>query len=152
MALAQPRALTVPEEMRLFAGLAIQPFLAAAVAFLSFPLLIWGRDGRMLSGGYPNDSTGPAIGVAIYVGIGVVVVTAFVVFPVAVWLLKRRLATLPLCLAIGFGLGNLPFVVGTILSGGNPRLIWSHAFASLIGLTCAAAFWVIAIRGRSVLN
>lgn len=36
----QPRTLTPAEEMRLFAGLAAQPFVAAGVAFVSVPILL----------------------------------------------------------------------------------------------------------------
>jgi hypothetical protein len=57
------------DEVKLFAGLAVQPFLAAGVAFVSFPLVLLDRSGRTLAGGFPSNPTDAAISVALGVGV-----------------------------------------------------------------------------------
>jgi hypothetical protein len=49
----KPRTLTAAEEMRLFVGFVVQPFVAAGVAFFAFPFLLLGRDG---AGGYTEPT------------------------------------------------------------------------------------------------
>jgi hypothetical protein len=71
----QPRTLTPAQELRLLAGLALQPFLAAGVAFVSFPLVLLDRTGRTLAGGFPSDPTDAAISVALGVGVVALFVT-----------------------------------------------------------------------------
>ena len=70
-----PRRLSSAEEMRLLAGLFVQPFLAAGLAFIAFPLLLLDRDGRTLAGGYPLDPTDAAVSVAMGAGVVAGVVT-----------------------------------------------------------------------------
>jgi len=72
-----PRSLTSAEEFKLFSGLAVQPFLAALVALVSFPYVMLDRDGR-LGGAYLFG--GAATGLAFGVGIFAVVLTVVAVF------------------------------------------------------------------------
>jgi len=145
---SRARTLTPADEMRLFAGLAVQPFVAAGVAFVGFPVFLLDRTGRTLAAGVPSDPTAAAMSVALGAGIVALFVTLVGVFPTAIWVVKRRPLTFAQALLFGVGFANLPVVLGTILSGGNWSLLRSHAFASLIGVAGAAAFWVISIRGR----
>ena len=52
-----PRTLSSAEEMRVFAGMVVQPFLAAGLAFIGFPLFLLDLERRTLAGGYPSDPT-----------------------------------------------------------------------------------------------
>ena len=144
----RPRALEPSEQMRLLAGLAIQPLLAGGLAFVSFPVLLLDRSGRSLAGGFPGDVTDAALSVAAGSGIVAVFVTLLCVLPTAAWLMPRRRIRLREALLFGFGFGNLPFVVGTALAGayGVTGFARGVAFSSLLGLTGAAAFWAIALR------
>jgi hypothetical protein len=136
--------------MRLLGGLVVQPALAGGVAFVSFPLLLLDRSGRTLAGGFPADPIDAAVSVALGAGIVAFFVTLVGVLPVALWIVRRRRLTFMAALLFGLGFGNLPVVLGTVLIGsyGPSSLLRGVAFASLIGLTGAAAFWVISIRGR----
>ena len=142
------RALTVPEEMRLFAGLIVQPFIAGCLAFLLFPLLFLDSNGHALAGGLPSDVMGAARSVAIGAGIVAFVVTIAAALPIAVSLKKRGLISLGEALLWGLGLGNVPMVLGAMLAGtyGVQGLIRGVAFSSLLGVGCAAIFWMIALR------
>jgi hypothetical protein len=144
------RTLTRAEEMRVFWGIAVQPLLAGALAFLSFPFLLLDRSGRTLAGGFPADVTDAARSVAIGAGLAAVPVTLLGVLPTAVWLMKRRRISLGQALLFGLGFGNLPFAVGSMLAGtyGVPGFVRGVAFSSLLGLAGAAAFWTIALRER----
>jgi hypothetical protein len=138
--------------MRLFVGLAVQPLLAAGVAFFGFPLLL-DQSGRTLAGGFPADSTDAAASVAFGVGIVAVFVTVVGVFPTVLWILKRRPVTLALALLFGLAFGNLPVMLGTVLAGGYgvAGALRGLAFASLIGLTGAVGFWlIVVVWGRDV--
>lgn len=146
----QLRTLTPSEEMRLFGGLVVQPFLASVLAFVSFPVLLLDRAGRTLAGGFPTDQTDAAISVAVGTGIVAFFVTLVCVLPTALWLLKRRQVSLTQALLFGLGFANLPVVFGTVSTGGGygpEGALRAVAFASLVGLTGAAAFWLISIRG-----
>jgi len=149
----QSRTLTPADELKLFVGLAVQPFLAAAVAFVSFPLVLLDRAGRTLAGGFPSDPTDAAISVALGVGVVALFVTLVGVLPTAVWLAKHRRLTLAQALLIGLGFANSPVVLGTVLTSGGygaEGALRGLVFASLIGLSGATAFWVISIRGRDL--
>ena len=58
---SRARTLTPADEMRLFAGLAVQPFVAAGVAFVGFPVFLLDRTGRTLAAGVPSDPTAAAM-------------------------------------------------------------------------------------------
>lgn len=145
----EARTLTPAQELKLLAGLAVQPFLAAAVAFVSFPLVLIDRTGRTLAGGFTSDPTDAAISVALGVGVVALFVTIVGVFPTAVWVVKRHSLTLTQALLFGLGFANLPLVLGIVLTRagyGPAGVLRGVAFASLIGLTGSAAFWVISLR------
>ena len=137
------------EELRLIGGLAIQPFLAGALTFVSFPIILLDRDGRTLAGGYPGDVTDAALSVALAASLVAALVTLVGVLPTALWLTKRRRVPLKDALLLGLGFGNLPYVVLTLLAGGTyglAGLVRGVALSSLLGLAGAAVFWAIALR------
>ncbi len=142
------RMLTPSEQLKLFAGLAVQPFLAAAVSFVLFPLLLLDRTGSTLAGGIPASQTDAAISVAAGAGIVALFVTAIGVFPTALWLVTRRPVPLIQALLFGLAFANLPMVLGTVFAGtyGVEGALRGVAFASCLGLAGAAAFWLIALR------
>src|SRR5262245_22900664 len=145
----QPRALTALEETRLLAGLFVQPFIASGVAFFSFPVLLLDRNGETLAGGFPGDPTDAAFSVALGTGLVALVVTVVGVLPTAMWLTKRRDLSLGQALLFGLGFGNLAYVVMAIAAGGTyglPGLVRGVLFSSLLGLTGAVSFWLIALR------
>jgi len=137
--------------MRLLGGLVVQPFVAAALAFVMFPLLLLDRGGQTLAGGYPADVTDAALSVAMGVGIVASAVVLIGVLPVAVWLIKRHDLTLKETLILGLGFGNLPYVLLGVAAGGTygvAGLLRGVTFSSLSGLVGAALFWLISIRPR----
>lgn len=145
-----PRTLSPSENVRLFWGLVVQPLVTSAMAFVSFPLLL-DRDGRTLAGGFSADRIDAAVSVAAGVGIVAFFVTLVGVLPTVLWLVTRRYVTFARALVFGVGFGNLPVALGTALTGGvhGPAgALRAIAFASLVGMAGAAAFWVISIRGR----
>ncbi len=139
------RTLTPIEQRKLFAGLAVQPFLAAAVSFFLFPLLLLDRTGHTLAGGAPTNQADAALSVAAGVGIVALLVTAIGVFPTALWMMTRRPVSVAQALLVGLGFANLPMVLGTVFAGsyGVEAALRGFAFASLIGLAGATAFWLI---------
>jgi hypothetical protein len=150
-----PRTLTAAEEMRLAAGFVVQPFVAGLMAFVSFPFLEFGRDF-----GFTPDLRGAAVSVALGTFLFAIAITLVVAAPTAVWVLKRREVTFKRALLFGLAIGNLPVVAGAVLAGfqrlvlsaSRPANLWAAVgtvlFSSLIGLTCAAVFWAISVRGR----
>lgn len=145
---APPRTLTQPEAARVALGLVVQPFVTAAVAFFAFFLLMLDGTGRTLDGSFPENPIQAAMSVAAVTGFLAVVVTFLGVLPTVVWIVRRRRVTLTYALFFGLGFGNLPIVLATLFFGGNWNLLRTHAFASLTGVSGAAAFWLISIRGR----
>jgi hypothetical protein len=146
----QPRALSVPEERRLCAGLVVQPFVAGGLAFLIFPFFLLDANGRTLAGALPADVMDAAQSVAIGVGIVAFFVTLLGVWPAAVWLTKRRPVSFGEAQLWGLGFGNLPMIIGTMLAGMHRGEGFARgvAFASVLGLAGAAMFWIIALRTR----
>jgi hypothetical protein len=139
--LSPARTLTPADEVRLFLGLAVQPLVAAVLAFVTSPVLF--EDvGRAVEG-----SSEVALGIALYVAIGVTIITALCVFPTVIWWVKRRPASLTTALLFGLAFGNLPAVLAVVVAGGARDVVRLHAFVSLIGLVGAAAFWTISVRG-----
>jgi hypothetical protein len=124
--------------MRLFRGLVAQPFVTGAMAFVSFPVF------------FPRDRIDAAVSVAAGVGIVAFFVTLIGVLPTVEWLVTRRYATFAQALVFGVGFANLPVLLGALTAGvyGPAGGLRAIAFASLIGVAGAAAFWVISIRGR----
>jgi hypothetical protein len=134
--------------MRLGAGLVVQPFVAAGVAFFGFPLFLLEADGRTLAGGFPSDPSGSALAVAFGTAIVALVVTLVGVWPTALWLVKRRPVTLAQSLLFGLAFGNVPVALGGMSAGfhGLSGAFRAIAFASVIGITGAAVFWAISLR------
>lgn len=135
------RALSHAGEMRVFWGIVAQPFVVAAAAFVSFPVLLFGRNLR---------ASGGALGIAVEAGVVALLVALLGALPTAVWLMKRRDVSLGEALLFGVGFGNVPFVVGTLLAGsyGVEGFARGAVFSSLLGAAGAAAFWAIAFRAR----
>jgi hypothetical protein len=148
----QARALTPTEEMWVLWGIAAQPFVAGALAFIAFPVLLLDRSGRTLAGAVATDVTHAALSVAIGAGMVAVVVALVGALPTATWLMKRRDVSLGVALLFGVAFGNVPFAVGASLAGayGLPGLLRGLAFSSVLGVGGAAAFWAIALRRESV--
>jgi hypothetical protein len=144
---SEPR---MKQTVRHIIGLAIQPFLAGAIAFVFFPMFLLDGSGRTFEGGY-GDSDEAALSVAA----GVFLLAAFVtiggVFPVTLWRVRQGRVRLGEAMLWGFGFGNLPLAVGAALAGGlqggPSHWLALATFASLIGTLCAAAYWLIACRG-----
>jgi hypothetical protein len=103
--------------MRLFAGVAVQPFLASACAFFMFPVLLLDEHGETLAGGRPADSTEAALSVALVTG----VLALFVGFGGAItavaWRTRRGFVHLGEALLFGLGFGNLPYVMLAVAAG-----------------------------------
>jgi hypothetical protein len=143
------------------AGLAVQPLVAALLAFVTFPLTDY--TGRLAYGGRPVDSVRSAIAFAIGVGIVGLATTVLGALPVLGWALKRGPLTRRRVIVAGAILGNIPsavivsgLAIGQLSSGSTPTLnalTYGYlglfrivAFGSFVGLGSAAVFWWLAGR------
>ena len=142
------RTLSPSEDMRFLIGVAVQPFVAAGLGFLAFPVFLLDPNGRALAGGSPGNVADAAGSVAAGVGLVALLVTLVGGLPTALWLTKRRRISLLEALAFGLGFGNLPFALGALMAGtyGIAGFIRGMAFSSLLGIGCAAVFWCTALR------
>ena len=140
--MTQFRELSPADEMRLFLGCLAQPVLAGGLTFLVFPLI----DAARAGGGEPADAFDAAASVGIGAAIAAAVI-ALLALPVAVWMVKRTTVSLEQALLFGAAFGNLPAVVG-LLAG--PLSMSAVALGTFLGVSGAALFWLIAIRGRVV--
>jgi hypothetical protein len=156
------RRLSSKDELRLFAGLAVQPCVAGTLAFISFPLVDY--TGRPLYGGFPADPVDAAISFSFGVTIVAFVVIVCGALPTVLFLLKRGSLTLKQVLVGGAALGNAPFIltvaviVASQLVRGTLSPDIGHfwygvrgatravGISSYIGLGSAAVFWVVAGR------
>jgi hypothetical protein len=142
-----PREASPDQDLRLFAGLAVQPFAAAALGFLAFPLFAANQGGAF--------SADAALSLAVGAGIVALMVTVFVAMPLALWYSRRGWPTLKQVLLFGVALGNLPVVVIGVLANlsaagqGRPASLPAGALVAgtAFGLAGALLFWLIAIRG-----
>jgi hypothetical protein len=134
----RPLTLSPSDEMRLFLGCLAQPFLAAVLTFLTFPLIDYSHGGRT------SEPLEMAAGLALAVALAAAVI-ALCALPVAVWMVKRTTVGLEHALLFGAGFGNLPAVVGLLAGTLSVRAV---ALGTFLGISGAALFWVIAIRGR----
>jgi hypothetical protein len=136
--------------LRVGAGLLVQPVVAAALAFATFPLLE--RTGRTLYGGMSVDLFDAGIAVAAGAGMLAFFVAFVGALPLFLWLARRGTISLTHALLCGLALGNaplLPFILaGT--SYGALGAVRAMAFATLHGAAGAFVFWAIAIRGTSL--
>jgi hypothetical protein len=142
-------------------GLAVQPFVAALLGFVIFPVVDY--TGRALYGGRPADPLDAAISFAAGVGIAGLLITAFGALPTLAWLLKRGPVSKRQALISGAVLGNVPglVIVGAIAAtrmtqGAMPGLreltygpagaVRAIVVGSFIGAASAAVFWRLAGR------
>ena len=142
----QPRTLTPGEEMRILAGIAIQPCLALVVAFVGFRVLGLDPSGATIGG--LSDATQAAVSVAVGTAVVAVVIALVFALPTAVWLTRRHRVSWAVAVLFGLLFGNLPFLAGAVLIGtyGLDGFLRGMALSSLLGSTGASAFWVIALR------
>jgi hypothetical protein len=151
--------------LRLVAALAVVPFAAGTVMFLTY-LALWFSGARVFEGP-PFDLKGAvhaAAGLALGVTIIGFAVTGVAVLPL-VWMGSRGPLSLKNVLFLGAALGNVPFAVIVVaillvqlrngsLSSDVPRL-WYGLYGAVraialgfwIGISSAAVFWVIGVRG-----
>jgi hypothetical protein len=138
-------------EMRILAGLALQPFVTAGAAFLLFPVLVLDRTGQAFARGRPASVVDSAASVAFAVGFVSVPVVVCAVLPALLWFRRRGLLTRFRTLVAGMAFGNVPIVIGYLLAGtyGPIETARTVVYASAIGLSGAAVFWlVVAPAGR----
>lgn len=142
------RTMNPPNEMRVLIGLALQPFVAAAVAAIASPFFLLDGDGQTLAGGAPANPVGAAVSIGIGSGVVALFVAVVLGFPAALWLTRGRGISLFGALAVGIALGNVPFVVGVLLAGtyGITGFIRGAGLSSLLGMAGAAVFWRVAMR------
>lgn len=148
--------LTQGQRLRVLAAFVIQPFAAAALGFLTFPLLKLTDPRRPGLGTNDNDFRN-AVAVAVGVALVAVFVTAFGAVPAAAWCVTRGRLSFSQVVGWGAVLGNLPFVVIVGLAsitGNVTNEFWDPillgralAFGVLFGVSGAAVFWLIAVRG-----
>jgi hypothetical protein len=153
------------DEMRLFAAFAVQPFVAALMAFAAFPVVDY--TGRSLYGGRPIDPADAALSFAFGTGVVALLVTIFAAFPLVMWLLTRGPLARAQTLIAGGILGNLPAIVillalvvqrsgdgvgaGSLweLTYGPAGAVRALTIGSCFGLAGAAVFWRLAGRRLS---
>jgi hypothetical protein len=154
-------------ETRVALGLIALPFVAGIAALVLFPLVYYQRYyAPSPSGGYVNVQGFPlVVRIAIAAAIAAVPLSGLGgAVAIAVWKARGRVALLPV-LVIGALVGNVPFVffgalqqlaymqrgVGTSFRSVLPDILSApFAFASTLGVICAAVFWVIAGRALAV--
>jgi hypothetical protein len=154
-------ALSPAAELRVLLGLAVQPFVTALLAFVSFPVVEY--TGRPLYGGRLVDPFDGAVSFAAGAGIAGLVMAVFGALPVLAWLLKRGPISRRQALIFGAVLGNVPgvLIVATLAArglrqGAMPGLseltyspmgaVRAIALGSFIGAASAGVFWWIAGR------
>lgn len=157
----RPQTLTRAQENRLLLGLAVQPFVAAALAFALFPVVDY--TGRLLyGGGRTVDPVESAVGFGIIAGV-VASVACGLAYPSILWLLERGPLTRAKTMVAGFVFGNLPAALIVLLlaarhvsAGVAPTLANTTygavgafrvvALGSVMGLVGASVFWWVAGR------
>lgn len=97
-----------PSDRRVQMGLAVQPFVAAALGFAFFPVHAASHGGRS------TDLLGTAIVHAVFVGITATLITGCAAYPVLCWLLARGRVTLARTVLIGALLGNIPSAIALL--------------------------------------
>lgn len=152
--------------LRLWAALALLPFITATIAFFAFPLL-WALGGHA---GRPADPGHAAVMFSFVAGLFGLVVTFGGAAPLAFWRLKRGPIPLRQSLVDGLVLGNAPFVLYVValilpftvlhmvmgtMSGrwlsvselvfGTLRAV---TIGSVLGMASGAIFWFLGIRER----
>jgi hypothetical protein len=150
------------DQVRLIIGFVIQPFTAAALGFMIFPLVDWSA--RALHGGQSiRGAFHGAIAFALAVGIAAFLVTVCGVVPIVLMCLERGPLTRKQVLLLGAALGNAPGAIVVLLalitgnvSGASSswplETLRALAMGSLFGLSGAALFWAVSIRRSSGLT
>jgi hypothetical protein len=149
---ARPVDIPVNDQMRLLAGFAVQPVVAAAVGFMSFPAIDLSGRAIGLYVGVPANKLDAAISIAAGAAM-VAFFTVFVAVPAVIFGVRRGMLTRNRVLLAGVILGNLPLALiavlatanGSLASGVGPAAaIRAFIIGSLFGLAGAAVFWAIA--------
>jgi hypothetical protein len=161
MKMTQSRELSAAQEMRLFTGFVVQPFAAAVLGFIAFPLIdISGR--ALYDGRAPTDPMDAAISIALGAGFAAFFVTLCGAFPVVVWLLKRGPLTLKQVLWGGAILGNVPLAIIVPLAAiarspdadaswfGPIAMVRAVSVGAIFGIAGATSFWAVSIRGTAM--
>ena len=136
--------------MRLFAGFLAQPFVTAVVTLLAFPVFFMNSEGGHFARGGSGEVMHAAAAMAIAMGIYAAAITALIVWPLAVWLTKRRDVDLTEALLFGLALGVLPYTLLALLFGayGSAGYIRGVAYSAILGPAGAAAFWMIVLHHK----
>ena len=148
------------QQMRVLIGLAAQPLVAAAAAFVLFPWLDRTAAAAGVYQGRASDPMGAAVSIAAGAAMMAVFVVVFGALPVIAWLAPRRPITLPSALIGGALLGNAPAAVILLLAAVNHAFAanasWSVRaiartviFGALVGMACATVFWIVAGSSRA---
>lgn len=154
------RDLSSPESLRVFIGLAVQPFVVALTAFVTFPALDY--TASVAYGGHSGNLWDGAESIALAVGIVGVGITLLGAVPLVATQLARGPLSRSQVLTSGLALGNIPTMLMCVLLIGRQAqspgpvdlmdgpvgLARVLIFGSLFGLVGAATFWWIA--GASV--
>jgi hypothetical protein len=157
----ESRSLTREGELRVFYGFAVQPFVAALITFVLFPLVA--ITGQALYGGWPTDMLDAAVSFAFGAGIAALLITVFAALPLFLLLLRRGHISQGEVLFSGAVVGNIPsalIVLGLALrlssSGaavdldsltyGLPGAARAIVLGSVVGAGSTAVFWWIAGR------
>jgi hypothetical protein len=144
---------------RVALALVLQPFVAAALGFVVFPVVAVSQ--RVLRGGSPVDPIDAARAFGLAAGIAGLFVTIAGAIPALLWMLRRRPISRRRTLVSGAVLGNLPGIIimalvaaqllrqdGGLRSGdvtdGAIIAVRALVVGSLMGTACAAVFWWIA--------
>ena len=143
------RGTTPAQDMRLLVAFAVQPFVAAAMGFVTYPLLDYTN--RLLDRGVAREPMQAALSIALGAALAAFFVTLCAAVPAAAWFLKRGPLTLRQTLLSGILLGNLPLTLIALLAGISGSMnsftlldaVRALCFGSLFGLAGAAAFWAI---------
>lgn len=151
---------------RLLIAFAVAPFAAGAVMFIIL-LALW-YSGVHAFEGPPAEPVDVAVGIAFGVTIIAIYVIGCGAVPAVIWLANRGPLPLRKVLLLGAVLGNVPFaliIAGIILTQfvngtlssevgrlwyGFPGAIRNIALGVVIGMSSAAVFWLIAVRGTEV--
>jgi hypothetical protein len=125
------------------------------LGFVIFPIVDY--TDRALHGGAPTNALDAATAFAFGSAIAAGIITLVFAFPILAWRLNRGPFTLREVLWWGIGLGNLPLAIIAILSAlnsgppsspsGSIIALRAMVAGSVFGLTGAATFWAIAVRG-----
>lgn len=161
---AAPRA-----ELRLVAGFALMPLVAAVFVFIAFAVL-WSFTDSAAIGARLRDPIGSAVSMGMAAGLVGVFVTVLGAVPALVWLLHRGPISFAHVMIAGAAFGNLPFAVGVILMlassmtrGTMPPHVgdlWYGIQGALqtigvglfSGMSSAAVFWLVALEGSELVR